>query len=293
MSHFRMMARALVLAPFILTVATRTVGAADAVLIYEAEPPKDAADKVNFDKLLKTIDRRISPAADRKAAAVRRLDGGRVEIRVTDDNPDAAKRIDRLLSARGVLEFRIVANDLDHKEIIATAKTSDDAIVYEDFNRAKPDAQKIELARWVPISGASNIVLTEHEVPRKTKLGGVEILVVKEAHDVSGELVEQATASTDAMGQPAIDVVFKKRGGEALWHLTTLYGPDPWFRHVNRIAIILDGAVILAPGIEARIGKEARFSGKLSKAEVEELAQIMNSGPLPTRLNRVDVPAAK
>jgi preprotein translocase subunit SecD len=59
------------------------------------------------------------------------------------------------------------------------------------------------------------------------------------------------------------------------------------------IAIVIDGEVISAPRIQARIDDEGIIEGGFSEREAQDLALLLGSGPLPARLRVVDQQVSK
>jgi len=54
------------------------------------------------------------------------------------------------------------------------------------------------------------------------------------------------------------------------------------------LAIVLDGEVLMAPVIKSRIPGTGAVSGDFTRQEAQDLARLMNSGPLPVALSVVD-----
>ena len=101
----------------------RTAEPQGGVLTYEVEPGAASAGAAapDMDKLLKAIDQRLNAGPER-LAQVRKLDDGRIEVALMRDNDKDRQRVERLLSKPGTLEFRILANERDNKELIEQAR---------------------------------------------------------------------------------------------------------------------------------------------------------------------------
>ena len=100
---------------------TATVSASDAtdtVLIYEVAPNGATADVAapDMDKILKAINHRLNSGL-KKLAQVRKLNDQRIEVVLMDPNGKDRQHIEGLLSRPGTLEFRILANNRDNKDI--------------------------------------------------------------------------------------------------------------------------------------------------------------------------------
>jgi len=112
-----------------------------------AEQPKrgrsDAAAKLNMDKLIQAISRRINPGGV-KEVTIRPQGENQLEIIIPEADEAETARIKSIISRAGTLEFRILANDRDHKSLIERAKASD-----QDKIR---DSEGKVLAWWVPVT---------------------------------------------------------------------------------------------------------------------------------------------
>lgn len=88
------------------------------VLTYEVDPdvlPK--GQDVDMDKLARAIDRRLNPGVH-NLAKIRKLDNRRLEVALLRRSDADKQRVVKLLALTGNLEFRILANPRDNKEVI-------------------------------------------------------------------------------------------------------------------------------------------------------------------------------
>jgi preprotein translocase subunit SecD len=78
--------------------------------------------------------------------------------------------------------------------------------------------------------------------------------------------ITAARATVDSADNPAVEVVFSEEGRKKLAKLTEQHQGKP-------LAILVDGKVIFAPVVRAKITQEkALITGKFSKAEAERIA---------------------
>jgi preprotein translocase subunit SecD len=95
---------------------------------------------------------------------------------------------------------------------------------------------------------------------------------------VVGSDLQDVTLGKDANGSPAVVMGFTSAGQRAISRvsadLATERAPG------NRLAIVVDGEVVSAPTIVARIGGEAQVN-VLSVAEARALAAVLRYGSLP------------
>ncbi|MCU0979593.1 MAG: protein translocase subunit SecDF, partial [Pirellulaceae bacterium] len=98
------------------------------ILVYEIDrearqaqdPTGGDSDNINWGQLLQRLNERINPAGT-KEIVVRRYGDWQVEIIIPDVDTNEVERIKKLISTAGLLEFRIVANSVQHGEVIQAA----------------------------------------------------------------------------------------------------------------------------------------------------------------------------
>jgi preprotein translocase subunit SecD len=87
--------------------------------------------------------------------------------------------------------------------------------------------------------------------------------------------IAAADSTHDQLGQPTLQVELRRAGGERL-RATTLRlsgQPDP----PARLAILIDGELIMAPDVKGVIADSLVISGGLRQEEVEGLAASLNA----------------
>lgn len=119
-------------------------------------------------------------------------------------------------------------------------------------------------------------------VPMSDTEGGGS-LVLYEEPEVSGDMVEQASAGLNADGAGfQINFSFDNRGARRFGEYTR--------DHVGELfAIVLDGEIISAPRIQTPItGGSGRITGSFSAEEAGRIATLIRSGALPAPLTTLE-----
>jgi SecD/SecF fusion protein len=255
------------------------------VLVYEVDPTSlTPGQTVNMDSLLKAVHRRLNSRRNR-LARIRVLDGQRIEVAIMDTSVAAKQRVERLLAAAGTLEFRILANTRDNKDIIDRAFADPSKTYYKD------KSGQLE-AWWVPVKTgqetslrqASDIAVREK---RKNGRPTTEVLVLNDLYNVTGAYLTKANAGVDYQGRPCIDFTFNRSGGQLFGELTGTHLPDELSGFSYRLAIILDGEAYSAPSIRSAIHDNGQITGSFTNEEVEFLEDVLNSGSMPARIRPV------
>jgi preprotein translocase subunit SecD len=106
--------------------------------------------------------------------------------------------------------------------------------------------------------------------------------VVKKRAVVTGEMLTNASGSTDENGSPAVAFSFNGQGTSRFASVTSQNVGKPF-------AIILDGRVISAPVIHTAItGGNGIITGRFTVDSAYNLALLLKSGALPAPLNVVE-----
>jgi SecD/SecF fusion protein len=264
----------------------RSVGT---VLTYEVVgTPGQQLAPADMEKLVAAVDRRVNLAL-RPRAAVRDVGGGRIEVGVYVD--EDATRVDRILSAIGTLEFRILATTRkpEYGNYISRAK-----VLPEKETEVKSEETGDRLGFWVPVQDvkdqerfAADPTLATREV---TKPEGREfqVLVVDDPYDVTGEYLIRAKPGVDARFRPAVEFQFNAAGAQRFGSLTGSHQPDVQNDFYYLLGIILDGKLHSAPQIRSAIFGRGIIEGDFTEEEVVDLIGLLNAGPLPMAIKRVE-----
>ncbi len=101
---------------------------------------------------------------------------------------------------------------------------------------------------------------------------------------VPGSDVESAQAGLDSQNASGwiVQLDFNGEGTKTFGAITAEMATQPPDSPGNRFAIVLDGVVISAPGVnEAIPGGQAQISGRFTQAEATDLANVLKYGALP------------
>ncbi len=258
------------------------------VLIYEVEPasPPGRVSVAEMDRLVEAVDRRLNSAGE-KLARVRKLDDGRIEIALLRDRDADRQRAERLLARQGTLEFRILASKQQNKAIVDEAeKDPSKAEVLDDSGK--------RLAWWVPVKAGEENALAGPDIVRRTKRQDdrevVEVLVVADPHNITGEYLTKAAVEVDNRGRPSIAFTFNDAGGQLLAKLTGEHLPDRKTGVLHRLGMILDGVLHSAPIVVATIAGKGQITGDFTEEQASEIADALNAGSLPVRIRLTPKP---
>jgi SecD/SecF fusion protein len=260
-----------------------------AALVYQVEPksPGGEVTAADVERLLRVIEKRLDAGAE-KLATVRKLDGQRIEVVLAQQDEATRERVKRLMARPGTLEFRILANTRDNKELIERAKK--DAAKDELL-----DAAGKRLAWWVPVREALAQTLASYRdiaVRTKKKDGRevTQILVIPDAQNVTGDYLKRVEAGADQAGRPMVRFAFNTKGGDLFGKLTGEHLPDNASDHAYKLGVVFDGEMYSVPTLRAQISEQGEITGRFTKDEVTDLANTLNAGSLPVRLRLIEKP---
>lgn len=254
------------------------------ILTFEVDPeaaPDDEA--VDVEGLLDMIRRRLDRGWVGRVE-VRPVGGQSIEVIAFTTDQEQVRRIERLVESPGTIEFRVLANERDHKELIERARKEDDRRVLN------PDGTLA--AWWVPVALGQeadskiypgSAIRTIQEEGSET----TEVLVVEDPFDVTDAYLVEATSGVDSLGKPCVGFTFDTRGGQLLGGLTGANLPDKSDGFSRRLGIILNGHLHSAPAIRSTIHDRGEISGDFTGEEVEDLVDVLNAGPLAVPLEQV------
>ncbi len=248
--------------------ATRTENGRT-VLVYHVAPQKQTP--VDMPKLIAAVSRRINPSGV-KELTIRQYGAEQLEVIIPEIEKSEVDQIKQRISTSGKLEFHIVANETDDRELIRAADKTVGNDVYLGGQLA---------GRWVK---AGPDVLRGGGHLRPTKGGGFEILARIDPYSVTGADLDRAY-QTDAEGSICVGFTFKPEGGVKFGQLTSHNLPDTANNFYRMLGIILDNMMISAPTINSTIHDNAASSkAVLARSTCEFLVGVLNAGSLPASL---------
>lgn len=254
------------------------------ILVYDAIPREDEEERqagqpaVDMDRLSAAISKRINPGGV-KEIVIRPYGPEQIEIIIPEADAEEVRRIEQRISRSGTLEFRIVANRVDHAELINRAERSRERQIEVGGRRAE----------WVPVDPrfreefAANQNFATRPMPADPEQ--LEVLVVLDRYSVTGDRLRTASAGVDERGRDAVNFVFDSRGARDFLRLTGENIPDPVTGHTRQLGIILDGRMYNAPNIQSAIAERGIIQGEFTRDEVEDLVTVLRAGSLPATLS--------
>jgi len=219
----------------------------------DAEEVKRRREKVRTqtEKTLPVIRKRLDPTGT-KQPDIRSDSAGELIVRFPGLTRAEVERIDKLVKQVGVLEFRVVVTD---KEYAAMSEEE----------RKQKDVQRMQLKR--------------HDDEGRELEPELLWIQRSDEYNLSGERLERVFADQDRFGRPAVGFVFDDDGADVFSGMTQVQ-----YEKGGRIAIILNGTLNSAPGVESKIGKRGIITGDFSLADVEDLVAVLQAGSLPVEL---------
>lgn len=265
-------------------------------LVYELDSDRIPSTRER-EMTVSALKRRINTGWWGKAR-IRLTQDGKIEIGIRGNDADNARRIQDLVERTGTLEFRILANVRDHKELIERAK-KDEATVLRAEKKDDNGEYPI-LAWWVPLQEGKNeadkqraeSALAPPEIATRTvKEGKTEVrqvLVVKDQYDVDGRFLRDVFPDTDRHGTPCVQFRFNDEGGHRFAALTGNNLPERGGAFSRKLAIIIDNRIYSAPSIQSTISDRGEITGAFTKEEVQDLVNVLNAGSLPVAIKLVE-----
>ncbi len=244
------------------------------VLLYRADPRQQR--DLDMTKLIGAVQRRINPGGV-KELTIRQYGAEQIEVIVPEVEEREVDTIKRKISTSGLLNFRIVANPTDDRELIKAARATPGRDVYIGGRLA---------GRWV--KAGADVVQTLPETVatyRKAPDGTVEILARIDPFNVDGRYLTRAGQGTDDRGARAVNFSFDSVGAEKFRQLTSRNLPDEATRMERHLGIILDNQMLSAPSIITTISGQGQITGRdFTEDYVSVLVGILNAGSLPASL---------
>ncbi len=271
-------------------------------LVYQIDVERSEADGKPVttdlvDRMVGAIRKRLDPA-NQEQITVQRVGTSRIEIIIPGADAEVVEQKKRLIHKLGNLEFAILANQRDHRDIIAQANEA-------NTNSVRQGGQVV--AQWVPVALKADGTPKDVEefgevVTREVPVaGGAEGQTIKEflciidppERKVTGKFLTQSRQGMGENGELAVNFTLNTEGGNRFSALTSQNTPltDGFKR---RLAILLDGRVHSAPGLNSTISYNGQITGDFSQAELTELINVLNAGALdapivPDPINEVTV----
>jgi preprotein translocase subunit SecD len=102
-----------------------------------------------------------------------------------------------------------------------------------------------------------------------TIAGTEEKIYLHKGADATNADIAEARVGVDGAGNPTIEVTFTKEGAKKVEAMSEKHLDKP-------LAILIDGKVVSAPVVRAKLSGKAEITGTFTKEEVEKLVKAIN-----------------
>jgi hypothetical protein len=175
-------------------------------------------------------------------ACVRMTEDHQLELRLGGDAPVDVEAAVEAARAQGRLEFALLANEIEHANLIAAAQDAEDE-VYQDGKL---------VGAWRRVGKAANGKPREigvefsaaHRTRESAGASFREFLIVYEkGHErrITSDHFLRATVELDPSGRPCIGFQFDSEGAARMQFLTAAHMPQESAGFKSRLAILIDG----------------------------------------------------
>ena len=223
------------------------------VLDFSMQPAneRDIRDMA-VNQALQTIRNRVDQFGVSEPVIARQgLESDRIVVQLPGvEDPE---RVKRLIKNTAFLEFRLV----DFPPNGAGAGSREEILGH--YNGSLPENVEI---------------MVEDERDRQGRTIGQRFYAVEKRRVITGRDLKTAGRGSGQFGQPVVNFSLTAEGGKLFAQATGA--------NIGRgLAIILDGKVVSAPRINARIQDEGIIEGRFTQQEVDDLVTVLRSGALP------------
>lgn len=216
----------------------------------------------------------------------------------------SSMKASRLMAAAVDANIDILESRFDNLSEIHVSKQGEKHIVVELPDVKDPHEAKTMIGKSAvldfklveDVAGSKEALLNkyDHELPEGTIIlpghrnssrdGGSEYYLVPSYTPVSGNYLKNASVDLSG-GEFKSDIVvrfeFDKEGGKRFYDLTS--------ENIGkRLAIVLDGEVISAPGISSAIGSTGQITGSFTPEEARTLAKLLKSGSFKAKVEFIE-----
>ena len=228
------------------------------------------------DKVIKTIEK------DFPRFEVRALSKG---VLVVSLRPQEVEQLKQSVISQTIEVLRKRIDELGVVQPVITRAGSDRILVelpgVMDIQKAKSVIGRTALLelKLVVESGPKDALLSKltKDYELLPSLDGSEWFLVEKTPVITGADLKTAYTSTDEFGMPAVAFELTDKGSQAFAKATE--------ENIGRrLAIVLDKKVYSAPVIRSRISDRGQISGNFTQEEAKELAIVLRSGALPTKV---------
>jgi len=278
--------------------------------VDEEGQPLTEGEKVKIGDLVTMLQRRLNPGGV-KEIVIRPYGERQVEIIIPQVDAAEVELIKRSVSKSGLLEFFIIASEARQPEVIDAAKLNPRLTVVKNeagktigrwVKVGKPDNSNLgAVDRFLGISGGDTLrnsktkqIVTYGEVASpNSPIESVDVLVRVDSvpeYNIKGSHLRSSSAGTNSEDMsPCIFFSMDGLGAKLMGALTGDHMPDKNRGIYSRLGIVMDGELLSAPTLQARISSRGQITGSFTQEEVEFLVGILRAGKLPAVLHEVPI----
>ncbi|MEW4487494.1 protein translocase subunit SecD [Thalassoglobus sp. JC818] len=258
-----------------------------------AEAEGKVIDDELMNKMVEKVKQRVNPTGTEEVT-VRRVGSDRIEVIVPGADQEKVEQVKRDIITLGDLEFALLANSVNHQDIIALGdNVGEGERVFRDgkliamWRRPALDADGVQ-----KVTGGdrvrSRILTAEDGTPLTDSAGQPlrEFLVVVDpdpAKRITGRYLVSVREEITEKGL-AVGFTFNPQGGYLFGQVTARNRPQEGEGFYSHLAVLLDGQIHSAPTINAVITTTGVIEGRFTEEEVENLLGVLNAGALEVPL---------
>jgi len=247
------------------------------VLVYTIEGQRK---QIDMDKLIGAVSKRINPSGVNEVT-VRRYGNEQLEVIVPEVEQRQVDQIKQIISTSGNLQFRILANRNDHRDVVELAEQSPSDDVYQGGKL---------VARWIEMRPGANPgdgILRKHNSVD-------QVLIMIDKYNVNGDYLSGASPDHDhTTGAPCIAFSFNSQGANRFGHLTQENVPDAATGFQRSLGIVLDNVLQSSANIRSAISDRGQITGRFTDEYVDFVVGVLNAGSLPAALQKVPISEQK
>ncbi|MDB4731259.1 protein translocase subunit SecD, partial [bacterium] len=248
-----------------------------------------------MNKMVEKVKLRVNPTGTEEVT-VRRVGADRIEVIVPGADAERVAKVKRDITELGNLEFALLANTVNHQDIIDLA--ADPANVENNNVYRQVGDEKKMVAMWRPVA------LDENKEPkiegggrvhsRATPEGSAsprEYLVVvdpDQARRITGRYLVSVREQITERGL-AVGFTFNERGGYLFGQVTSRNRPQEGAGFHSRLAVLLNGSIHSAPQINGIITTSGQIDGNFTREDIDSLLGVLSAGALDVPLDRKPV----
>ncbi|SFI34972.1 protein translocase subunit SecD [Planctomicrobium piriforme] len=262
-----------------------------AVNRQEAEATGKQITNEVMDKMVAAVSRRVNPTGTEEVT-VRRVGADRIEVIVPGADQEKVQATKRKIVDLGKLEFSVLANEVDHQDLIQLADSLGDKVkeIFRNnqlIGKWRPAAVTAETGE-PKVQPGDRVHVRTVEVNGKPQLQYLVVVNPDPAQRIDGDLLKQVRETVTDRGL-AVGFTFNDRGGHLMQQLTSKYQPRTGAGYKTRLAVLLNEEVHSAPTINAVIGSTGVIEGSFTQDEINDLVNVLNAGALQVPLYREPV----